>query len=363
VNRLFPLLLLFAIAAGGHLSDSLFAQSGTWPKPSSLVPFQLQSQELTPILDFPTDEDPSLIRQIGYEEPIATSSSQELTVLEPEISDGSIDDGFIQTYADPGSETCTECYGWTLLPKSLVYKPYMAGEKESRLSAHIAKIEDDTTVFDGNLGGRFGVLRYGQDSDTWLAEGIQWDVEGSAHVRLDIPEDVDVRSVDFRAGTHVSWSYSNPQLRGRFGYYHISSHLGDEFLMKNPSFQRVNYARDVLILGHSYYVNPNLRVYGEVGWAFYHKVSDPWELQFGVEWAPTAPTGFHGKPFLAINGRLQEELNYGGALTVQTGWAWVGEVPGKTLRVGLHYHNGASSQFSFYNTYEQQIGFGIWYDL
>ena len=29
---------------------------------------------------------------------------------------------------------------------------------------------------------------------------------------------------------------------------------------------------------------------------------------------------------------------------------------------GLHYFNGASSQFSFYQRFEQQIGFGIWFD-
>ena len=30
--------------------------------------------------------------------------------------------------------------------------------------------------------------------------------------------------------------------------------------------------------------------------------------------------------------------------------------------MGLHYYNGYSNQFSFYHVFEQQIGFGLWYD-
>ena len=33
-----------------------------------------------------------------------------------------------------------------------------------------------------------------------------------------------------------------------------------------------------------------------------------------------------------------------------------------TLRTGLYYYDGKSSQFSFYNRYERQAGWGLWYD-
>jgi hypothetical protein len=254
-------------------------------------------------------------------------------------------------------------YDWTFLPAGHIYKPYIAGVKESRMAVHLMKNKGDNWLLDANLGGRFGIMRFGDDSD-FLPEGFQWDVESSAHVRLDIPEDVDVRSVDFRAGSGFSWTYAdNPRHRTRLGYYHISSHLGDEFLIKNPGYNRLNFARDVIFLGHSYYFTPKFRVYGEMGWAFYTKESSPWEFQFGFEYAPNEATGVMGEPFFAIHGHLREEVNFGGNVTVQTGWAWVGEIPGRTLRTGLHYYNGKSSQYSFFDEFEQQVGFGLWYDF
>ncbi|MCC9604321.1 DUF1207 domain-containing protein [Blastopirellula sp. JC732] len=255
-------------------------------------------------------------------------------------------------------------YDFQLLPTGHIYKAHLANVQESRLSVKIGDLTGfrGSTILDGNLGGRFGVFRYG-NHDPFLPQGVQWDVEGSAKVRLDIPEDVDVRSADFRAGTQLTWSYRDaPNHRTRFGYYHLSSHLGDEFLLKNPSFPRLNYSRDVLILGHSIYLSEKVRVYGQIGWAFYSTISEPWEFDFGFEWAPTRSTGIRGEPFFAIDGHLREEVNFGGSVTVQTGWAWVGDDSGHLLRMGLNYYNGNSSQLSFYQYWEQQVGFGIWYD-
>ena len=33
------------------------------------------------------------------------------------------------------------------------------------------------------------------------------------------------------------------------------------------------------------------------------------------------------------------------------------------LRLGVQYYNGKSSQYSFYDEFEEQLGFGIWYDF
>ncbi|UUO05699.1 DUF1207 domain-containing protein [Blastopirellula sp. J2-11] len=268
----------------------------------------------------------------------------------------------LEDYNQPWYDASGDYDDWQVLPTGHIYKAHLADVKESRLAVKIVDLTGDTTILDGNLGGRFGVFRYG-NHDPYLPQGVQWDVEGSAHVRLDIPEEVDVRSADFRAGNQLTWSYDRaPNHRTRFGYYHLSSHLGDEFLIKNPGYNRLNYSRDVLILGHSVYLNEKTRIYGQIGWAFYTTVSKPWELSFGFERAPTHATGPWGEPFFAVNGELREEVDWGGSFTLQTGWAWVGDDSGHLLRIGLQYLNGASSQYSFYQQWEQQIGFGIWYD-
>jgi Protein of unknown function (DUF1207) len=204
-----------------------------------------------------------------------------------------------------------------------------------------------------------GILRYGTTDSAW-PQGWQFDLEGSGQVRLDPDEERDLRGVDFRAGWSFSYGYGPHRLR--FGYYHISSHAGDEFLLKNPSFPRINYVRDALNLGYSYYWTDNLRLYADTSWAFYGDYTGNWDFQFGLDYAPAGPTGIRGAPFFAINGHLRQELNYSGNLTLQGGWAWRGDKSSHLFRTGLHYYNGLSDQYSFFRQFEQQIGAGLWYD-
>lgn len=258
----------------------------------------------------------------------------------------------------PEAHSTGDDWSYQSLPNGLVYRSYLANPKDSRLSTQFIHPRDNW-LWDATVGGRFGVLRYGT-RDAVRPEGFQWDVEGSGQVRLDLENNVDVQSVDFRGGTALTYGVGRHGFK--FGYYHLSSHLGDEFLLKNPGFPRLNYARDVLVVGYSIFATPDLRFFAEGGWAFYTSVSKPWEFQFGTEWVPSYPTGPRGAPFVAVHGQLREELDFGGTLTAQAGWAWRGDDSSNLLRAGFHYQNGGSSQLSFYRDFEQQVGFGLWFD-
>ncbi|MEO8497191.1 MAG: DUF1207 domain-containing protein, partial [Planctomycetota bacterium] len=221
----------------------------------------------------------------------------------------------------PQATSPGEAWTFQLLPDGLIFDSYLAGTKESRLAAHIFNSPGNSTYMDGILGARIGIWRYGT-TDPYRPVGWQMDVEGSGQVRLDLPEERDVHSVDFRAG--VPLTYGVGQHRVKFGYYHLSSHVGDEFLLKNPGFVRQNYSRDCLVLGYSYYMTERLRVYAEADWAFYLDVCKPWAFQFGADYAPCSETGLRGAPFWAVNAHLRQEVNYGGGLSLQAGWAWRG---------------------------------------
>ena len=249
-------------------------------------------------------------------------------------------------------------WGWQILPDGLIYRPYLAGPKESRLSGQVVHRRDDGWLWEATLGQQVGLLRWGSQ-DPNFPVGFQLDVEGSAQVRLDIEDEVDVRSVDFRAGVPLTFGYGRH--RTKLAYYHISSHLGDEFLLKNPDYPRLNFARDAFVLGHAIYLTPSQRVYAEAGWAFYTDVAKEWEFQFGYEFNPVHWMTRYGSPFFAVNGHLREELNFGGGLTVQTGWSWR-VTSGRQLRMGMHYYNGKSPQYSFFNDHDQLIGFLVAFD-
>jgi hypothetical protein len=280
-------------------------------------------------------------------------------VLLPAYSDIPVPSDGGGYYSGTTSIVTGQPYEWHLLPQGLIYRSYLAGEKESRLRSFWYS-ERGRNLWDLTLGGNVGLIRYGTQGNV-RPEGWQLGLEGAGIVRLDVDQDRDVDSDDFRGGIPITWGDSMYQVK--FAYYHLSSHLGDEYLIKHPTYERLNYSRDCFVWGHSVYPTENFRVYGEVGWAFAYDVGKPWEFQFGIDWAPGNATGARGAPFAAVNAHLREELNYGGNLVFQTGWAWRRSPASGLFRVGMEYYNGKDDQFSFLEDSVEKIGGGIWYDF
>jgi hypothetical protein len=260
----------------------------------------------------------------------------------------------------PGAEADEAVWDHRLLPVGIVYRNYLAGEKESRLRSVWAYRSSDGWIWDITLGGRVGLYRFGTGGEV-RPQGWQIDVEGAGFPRLDLEQERDLVSADFRAGVPIT--YGTDRYQVKLAYYHLSSHVGDEFLLRNPGFPRLNYSRDVLVNGYSLQLAEPLRVYGEIGWAFASDISEPWELQFGVEYSPEWRTGARGSPFAAVATHLREEVDFGGNLVVQAGWAWRGSPASGLLRFGFQYFDGQSDQFSFFDQFERKVGLGLWYDF
>jgi len=255
----------------------------------------------------------------------------------------------------------TEDWYWQVLPEGIIYRSYWAGVREPRLAIVAFDEKGSQAFWDGTLGGRVGLLRYGTRGGLF-PQGWQLDVEAAAIVRLTLDEIRDFETADYRVGIPLTYGIDNWQFK--FAVYHLSSHLGDEFAIANPGSldQRINYVRDALVVGASFYPHPALRLYSEAAYAANTDGgAEPWEFQFGAELSRPGPTGPHGTPFWAINGHLREEHDFGGDLSTQVGLLWRGR-SGQVTRAGLHYYNGKSSQYQTFDESEQQIGFGLWYD-
>lgn len=253
--------------------------------------------------------------------------------------------------------TPPEPWVWHLRPQGTLYHTYWASAQESRLGTQIVGT-DEGTFQDSSIGGRVGILKFGP---RYSDQGFQLDILGGAKLRQDWDEGLDVLSSDFRYD--ILGTYSEGAHRWKFGFYHISAHTGDEFLIKNPDFKRKNFFRDVLVLGYSYFPTPELRLYSEIGWGVDTEFSEPWELQFGIDYGPASPTGNFGAPFFAMNAHLREELDFGGNLAAQAGWAWRGEAIGDgVLRTGGYLYEGGSPHQAFFDQHETQVGWGLWYD-
>ncbi len=249
---------------------------------------------------------------------------------------------------------------WQLLPEGLVWRSYLAGVKEPRLSVAATDSSAFGSIWDATMGGRVSLIRYGTPN-AYRPEGWEMQIEAAAMPRIWPSKfSAPLISCDYRVG--IPFVFAQGKWQFKTGYYHISSHLGDEYMILNPStfFTRINYMRDSWMLGVGYYYTDDLRLFAEADWAFAPDGgAKPWEFQFGADYSPAIRGG---APFAAVYCDLRQELNFGGFFVVQAGWQWRGGAAMKTFRIGLNYVNGASTQYEFYNLFEQRIGFGIWYD-
>ena len=249
---------------------------------------------------------------------------------------------------------------WELMPAGLLYPAYLAGIKESRFGTQWSDGRNNAQVLDSTLGAHVGVLRWGT-VDGPRPEGFQWDLEGAAFPRLEVGDNTELESTDYRFGSQETLR-SGPW-EGKFGYYHLCAHLGDKFLMDNPTFPRVDYVRDALVLGIAVRPLSTLRFYSEVGCAVHVTgEAEPWEFQFGGEYLQAEPEDWHGGPFAALNCHLRQENNFGGNVDFELGQAWRVR-DDRLTRVGLFYFNGMSEQYQFYMKHEDQVGLGVWYDF
>jgi hypothetical protein len=272
----------------------------------------------------------------------------------------------LKQYVPVQNTDADNIYSCQILPEGHIFPEYLAYTNSSRLGGVWNHDDDLGWLWDINLGGRAGLIRFGNQS-TIHPEGFQIDIEGNAHLRLDLNDygdehQMDMDANDFRFGIPFSWGNQFRQIRT--GYYHTSSHLGDERMIRLDE-ERINYVREAWILGYAYRPTLSTRFYAEADFAFSTgEQTKPWHFLFGAEYSnPYQAKHRHGSPFAAVNVMLMQEHDYDGNLTVQAGWQWRGN-RNQMFRAGLQYFGGVSEQYEHIRLErEHKIGIGLWYDF
>jgi hypothetical protein len=255
---------------------------------------------------------------------------------------------------------CFNCpFEKQFLPDGLLYKSYLAGEKEPRFASQWLYEDGRGLIWESAIGGRLGLYRNGTRGHC-RPQGFQVDLEGAVFSRIDPEEQSDLDAADFRFG--LLMTRREGPIAWKYGYYHISSHVGDEFLIRNPTFDRVNYVRDAAIAGVIRDMTDEFSIYAEAAYAPSPSGgAEPLEFQFGAQYSSPFPSGKSGDPFAALNIHLREEFDFGGSVNAEAGWQWR-SVSDRLLRVGLQHYNGKSMQYSFFNQNESLTGLGVWLD-
>jgi hypothetical protein len=283
------------------------------------------------------------------------SQSPAVSAMPGPVADFQTDANGVQTYV---ANCPQDCWTHQLLPEGLLFHSFLAGEKEPRFGTVWLNDPDRGMVWETALGARVGILRYGTEGAI-NPEGWQLDLEGGVLTRLDPEVETDVDAMDFVIGILGTRRVGRTAIE--FGYGHLSSHVGDEYLVKHPTFRRVNYVRDSLLFGLSYDVTPDVRVYGEIAYApGAQGGAKPLEAQFGSEYSPARP---YFAPFAAINAHYREDFGFQFSINVEAGVQLRGPTTNRLIRIGVQHYNGKSLQYEFFDEYETLTGAGMWVDF
>ena len=216
------------------------------------------------------------------------------------------------------------------LPEGFQFEPLLADPKRPRFLVSVVGVQMgdlETTAAAVAYGGRYGLARW----PFGKGEAWQLNLSGAVFAQFDLKApSMDLINADYVLGLPLT--YRNGPNSVRLRVYHQSSHLGDEFLLRNHP-ERVNlsyealeaiYSRDIgtarAYLGGEYYFHrePSTLKAGMahagmdyrhpdpvvLGWegggtyfvagldlkAFEHHDWDPaWSLTTGLEFHPTLP--------------------------------------------------------------------------
>ena len=193
--------------------------------------------------------------------------------------------------------------------------------------------------------------------------GGLWEVGFQAGVfsifDLDGPS-FDLINTDFAGG--ITASYRVKDFSTFFRIFHQSSHLGDEFLLRNP-INRLNLSFEGADLKLSYRFFDWLRLYAGGTYLFDRDPSDlkPWVAQAGIELqSPWRFWGDSTRLIAAADLQHLQEHNWSTEISVRSGLQF--ERPQNFMRkiqLLLEYYNGHSPNGQFFDRKIEYIGTGV----
>ena len=170
----------------------------------------------------------------------------------------------------------------------------------------------------------------------------------------------DLVNADYMGGIFASYRYNDFSTIIRV--FHQSSHLGDEFLLRNR-VQRINLSYEQVEGKLSYTFFHALRLYGGGGYLFDQDPSNlhPWRVQYGGEFTSPWRLASGGiTPILAGDFQNEEENNWSTNLSLRGGVQFENWKLGqRRLQLLVEYFHGHSPNGQFYNRKIETIGLGV----
>ncbi|WP_447978525.1 DUF1207 domain-containing protein [Candidatus Nitrospira bockiana] len=269
------------------------------------------------------------------------------------------------TTEHPSSARTVEPLQDRRLPQDDVFRPLLADPKQPRFQASYQRVRFRTPGESINAG----FVGFGESFGLWGrrqqrgCDGWQVSVFGAvfSQFNLDAPS-VDLINADYQVGFPLTWRHG--PFSARFRLYHQSSHVGDEFILNNPGFRRINFSFEEV----DGLVSMELgwfRVYGGGGYLVQREPDlHRAKIQWGVEARGQRGVRFiFGNPILVAGADFKqfEQLGWNVNATVVGGFEWFGPRATHRVRVLLNYYRGFNPYGQFFTQEIETIGIGLYF--
>lgn len=243
----------------------------------------------------------------------------------------------------------------TWLPRDLLYPHPLADPRGpfTGTRAQFSFFDDSEEKLENAFGDEQALYRVRLGEEAFEIAG-----EGAVFARFDLEESLDMDAADFRVGFPIV--YRRGPLALKLHPWHITSHLGDEYIEREGAL-RISYARNEVALGLSWHPTPSWRLYAEGGWGFsIGDPNDPWRVMGGTELVDRLLGAGTPELYLAANATAWKETDWTPQLNLQTGlWLRSKETP-SGLRAGVEYFRGPSALTQFYLERDHYVSAGVW---
>lgn len=251
-------------------------------------------------------------------------------------------------------EDCCCGYGLWFPEEPALFKPFLADPRQ--MSYSVGYRFNDKVLHNSIIDVSFADTLAIYEWCNWWGGRLRFEIEGALWaVFSPSQESAPLVNADYYGGIAFTYCYDNWALRLRA--FHISSHIGDEFLLMNPHFGRMNPSSEYIDLFGSYDLTNEIRLYGGLGWIFaqdesfhcspfYGAVGLEMRLQSfgGIDWCQM----LYATPFYGMHFRFSKDFKHHVDATYVLGYEW-GKFTGmaRKVRVYLEYHDGYSVEGQF----------------
>jgi hypothetical protein len=262
--------------------------------------------------------------------------------------------------------------GFVVLPTSSIFEPLAADPRWPRFSASYQRYRNETRGVRGRARSDDELRKVGAASLGGTLPVVQgelpgegrWDlaIQGSVFSIFDLDtSSLDLVNSDFFVALPISTRWGPFSLMVR--PYHQSSHLGDEFLLRDRN-ERI----DVSVEAADALISIDLwdwgRIYGGGGYFFNTKPSDIEEktIQAGIELkSPFAFFDGRMRPFAALDVQRAEENDYRSDYSTRLGIQLENPrlLRGRRMQIYGEYYKGFSPNGQFFNRQIEYFGGGF----